>query len=129
MNMRRLFLIALLALVYTVGMATTGGCGFGGGGTYTPQSAPPAAQWDGTMTGMVVDESSGAPIVGASVKVTQGSLTRSVFSDSTGRYEVIALGSGSASVSVTASGYARLSRSVRLTNGENHLDIRLHATP
>jgi hypothetical protein len=81
----------------------------------------------GTISGYVRD-TSGAVVPGAVITAvsTEQQLTRSVVSDGTGFYNLLAMPSGTYDVSVTAAGFEKLVQGgVRLTLGEN---LRLDTT-
>src|SRR5687768_15538408 len=93
--------------------------------TFLPHRA--GAQVAGTISGYVRD-TSGAVVPNAVVTAvsTEQQLTRSVVSDGTGFYNLLAMQSGTYDVSVTAPGFEKLVQGgVRLTLGEN---LRLDAT-
>jgi hypothetical protein len=116
----------LLAWIPTVAMALLlSACGSdsssGGGGVVTTPTGPntpttPTVSY--TVTGVVVDATSGTVISGATVRVTDGpDVNKSALTDGVGRYTLTGLQFAGFSVAASATNYVGQSRGVTLTSG------------
>jgi hypothetical protein len=123
--LRRIALVAVIALAFIGGTYTSTGCGFGSG-AYSP---PPPRVVETTLGGGVYDALTDKLVEGASIRVAQSDWSRSVFSDHDGMYAVIGARPGTVEIAVAAPGYVRMVRTVRLTAGENRLNIALQPLP
>lgn len=83
-------------------------------------AANPLHAQPGTLQGRVVDGTTGAPVVSATVDVnmTPGDLRRGTRTDASGRYSVTGLPTGRYRVTIRRSGYHNASEIVLLTPGE-----------
>ncbi|MEA2572241.1 MAG: CarboxypepD reg-like domain [Acidobacteriota bacterium] len=118
MIMRRLAIALLLAAVFGGAMYTTLGCG-GSAPTSPPQQAPPA-----TISGIVTNAVTGAPVAGALVAARIIRSEYNTQTDATGHYTTFS-DTGTITVFVTASGYQTFSKAINVQDGGNTLNIQL----
>jgi hypothetical protein len=117
--LRRLLLVAVIAIAFTGSLYTTIGC------SPTPTEAITPTT---NLSGTVRDAVTGALITNKpnAVEVSQGrSLVVNASIASDGTFFVSGLNTGSATVAVVVSGYKDFSMNITLTNGTSNLDIRL----
>jgi TonB-linked SusC/RagA family outer membrane protein len=81
----------------------------------------------GSITGVVTDSRTGAPIVAAQISIDQ--LNKRTNSDVDGRYRMTEVPVGTHVVQVTNLGYSTFTRDVTVAPGDNRLDITLNFDP
>ena len=112
---RTLALFAIAAF-FALTLYTTNGCG-GSGETTAP---PPV----GTLTGLVTNASSGAPIAGARVAVTSSRANAVVFTPASGEY-VVVVPVDTYNVEVSASGFRTFTGQAFTSTGTTRLNVAL----
>jgi len=94
---------------------------------------PPPPQYTGSISGIITDSSTGAPVIGAMVTAGTGSHMQGgrAFTDSTGAYIINNLADGSYQVNATARNYrpAHYPTPVVVANGANTPNINMILTP
>src|SRR5450432_1061843 len=114
---QRVITSALVAIFFASVLYTTNGCG----GSVTGPS-----QHFSSISGVVRDAVSGAPIAGATITLQQpGAAALTAKSGSDGRYSAAALTPGTVGVDASAPGYQSFSISFGLSEGPNSFDIAL----
>jgi hypothetical protein len=97
-------------------------------GNESSPTAPPLNT--AALTGKVTNKNTTVPLERAEVRVTQFGQTFSTLTSSTGNYSFFTgLLPGSASIAVTATGYAPATATTTLTAGSNRVDVPLSPTP
>jgi hypothetical protein len=93
---------------------------------------PPPPQFTGSISGVITDSATGAPVIGAMVTAGRNSMCGGrAFTDSTGAYTIVNLADGSYQVNATARNYrpAHYPTPVVVANGANTPDINMILTP
>lgn len=124
--MKRLSVIAGLAIFYALVLYTTNGCGgvWSGDAMRVPQPQP-----DQEIEGTVSDAVTKAPIAGAQIVVLQGQGTFRHAASSSGTYAVAGLMQGVVRLTVSAPGYRTATETFRVAKGRNRFDVALTPEP
>lgn len=124
--MKRLAVVAGLALFYALVLYTTNGCGgvWSGSGMRVPQPQP-----DLEIEGTVRDALTKAPIAGAQIVVLQGQGTFRHAASSSGSFAVAGLVQGVVRFTVSAPGYRTATEDLQVVKGTNRHDILLTPEP
>lgn len=97
-----------------------------------PPPPPPPPQYTGSISGVITDSATGAPIIGAMVTAgTNHMCGARAFTDSTGVYTILNLADGNYQVNASARNYrpAHYPTPVVVANGANTPDINMTLTP
>jgi hypothetical protein len=113
--LRRIALIVVIAGSFSGAMYTTIGCG----------GSPTEPVTDfGTVSGTVTNAVTSAPIAAASVDFRQGNTGVGLFTDNSGRYDII-VPVGDSRVTVSKSGFQTFTTTITVRIGANPLDVHL----
>jgi protocatechuate 3,4-dioxygenase beta subunit len=97
-----------------------------------PPPPPPPPQYTGSISGVITDSATGAPIIGAMVTAgTNHMCGARAFTDSTGAYTILNLADGNYQVNASARNYrpAHYPTPVVVANGANTPDINMTLAP
>ncbi len=124
--MKRLSVVAGLAIFYALVLYTTNGCGgvYSGAAMRVPQPEP-----DLEIEGTVRDAVTKAPIAGAQIVVAQGNGTFRHAASSSGTYAVAGLVQGVVRLTVSAPGYRTAAQTLPVAKGKNRFDVDLTPEP